>query len=139
MKPHLHLFSFLLVLMTFLAACGKEDVSQATRLPEVRMPTMQVQRSEYFWGRPWHKTSRGYEIHLASDRLTQDAINRGISVGLAIATEMTTFFSIPGVYYDHTEKDSVHISYLVKPNSLEVIAKAPFEIDYVSDVSITYN
>ena len=139
----------IMLLASFLfASCTKEEklppytVITSSPLPVSPIPTHSGPfvhgNRDYFWALPWHKTPRGYEIHLNTTRLTNDQINKGISVSVAIWTEMTVFDAIPLTFYEHTQKDSVSLSYSAKSGQLEIIAKATFEIKYVSDVFIEY-
>jgi uncharacterized protein (UPF0305 family) len=81
---------------------------------------------------------KGHEIHLDTWKLTDSTINKGINVYVAIWTEMTTFERIPLIFYDFLQKDTIHLSYTAIPGQLQVIAEAPFEITYLSDVFIEY-
>ena len=145
MKRHWILYPLLVVGLTLAASCGKEDapIPNAPTPPPLPVPVTPAGpvahgNQDYFWGYPWSKTSAGYEIKLRTDRLTQDAINRGIKVHVAIWTEMSTFFPIPSRYYEPLHQAYVELSYTAAPGELQVLAKAPFEVKYESDVFIEY-
>jgi hypothetical protein len=146
MKRHWILYSLLVIGLTLAASCDKEDPPipnpRPTLLP-APVPVTPVGpvahgNQDYFWGYPWSKTSAGYEIKLRTDRLTQDAINKGIKVHVAIWTEMSTFFPIPSRYYETLQQAYVELSYTAAPGELLVLAKAPFEVKYESDLFIEY-
>ncbi len=143
MRVQLLFLRSVLFLMTVITSCEEDDVLQPPSItnppyaPKPAGPVVNGSR-EYYWGLGWEKTNRGYEIQLKSNRLTQEAITKGIFPAVAIHTEMTTFDVIPLTFYDLIKKDSVHLSYSVSPGKLQVIANAPFEIYYVSDVYIQY-
>ena len=141
MKLQLQFLSYLVVLLITIASCSKDkEVRTYPPASVVSSPPSGfiVGNKEYFWARPWHKTSRGYEIHLDTWKLTDSTINKGINLYVAIWTEMTTFDSIPLTFYEYTQSDSVHLSYTAIRGQLQVIAEAPFEVRYVSDVFIEY-
>jgi len=97
-----------------------------------------VDNKEYFWGVNWHKTSTGYETDFDTGNLTDSAINRGVTVYVAMWTEMTTFQQIPSIFYDFGRNDSIHLSYTAAPGKLKVFAETPLGVDYQSDVLIEY-
>ncbi|HEV8283667.1 MAG TPA: hypothetical protein VGQ09_05125 [Chitinophagaceae bacterium] len=146
MKIRLQFISWLTVLLITVISCDK-DVNVSRGTSGVVPPTVTSSSSsgliihgnrDYFWGYPWQKTSRGYEIHLDTWRLTAVEINKGINVHVAVWTEMTTFERIPLAFYDFLQQDTIHLSYTAIPGQLQVIATAPFEVKYASDIFIEY-
>jgi hypothetical protein len=134
MKQQPHVISLLWVLL-IIGACNKDEVAMPT--PPAGLPAY-TYPGEIFWAVPWNKTATGYEIVLNSKRLTQAAINKGVDVSVALWTEMTPFMQIPTTTYDLVQKDTINLSFAVKPDTLRVLAKAPFDITYESDVLIHY-
>ncbi|MBD0367268.1 MAG: hypothetical protein ICV53_14340 [Flavisolibacter sp.] len=140
MKVPIHFFGCLVVLLTTVAACHKDKATpppnrqDSSPPPQGRPPLTGVihGNTEYFWGYGWTQTSRGQEIQITTIRLTQEAINKGISVHVAPYTEMSTFSELP------VTVNGIELSYVAEPTHLYVIARAPFTISDASDVYIEY-
>jgi len=93
---------------------------------------------EYFWGRLWQQTSDGQEIFVETWRLTDSAINNGITIYAAIYNDWSSFHPLPLTLNEPGLTDTVNLSYTIIPGKVKVIAKAPFPITWLSDVMIEY-
>jgi hypothetical protein len=137
MKLQLQPFSYLLALLLAITSCSKDPGVTSPPNPSIP-PPIPVNR-EYFWDQRWNATSRGYEIHLDTWNLTQQEINRGIDVYVALSTEMSLFNKIPNSVLEPFFPDTVHLSYTAIPGHLQVIATASFDMTGdESDLFIEY-
>ena len=135
MKVKSTLVVSLVIVFMAVVACSKKHEEILTQTPPA--PT-HGDNKEYFWGLGWQKTTSGYEINLESPQLTDSAINKGIRVEVAIFTDWSVFRQLPLTFSEASLADTINLSYTAVPGRLKVIAKAPFEIDWQSDVRIGY-
>lgn len=71
--------------------------------------------------------------------MTDSAINKGISVGLAIYSDWSVFETLPFTIDDPTWlRDTINLSYTVTPGKLQIFAKTTDDITWASDVFIQY-
>ena len=140
MKIQFRSLSFLLTLIISISSCNKSPEVTTYPLPPgpATPPATIVIDKEYFWGSSWQKTSVGYEMKLNSPALTDSALNRGINVRVAIYTDWSMFNLLPLTLYDQFLPDTVNLSYTATRGQLQVFAKAPFDINWASDVFIEY-
>lgn len=133
-----------LTVLISIISCTKQEPN-ITDQPQPSPITPLASNEEISWGLPWHKNLRGYEIDLSPAHLTDSAIHKGIDVGVAMYTEMTTFETLPSTIYEYTQMDSVQLSYVASPGRLQIIAQASFDLTYMSaptylsDVRIRYH
>jgi hypothetical protein len=120
-----------------ICSCSKEPTPVSIDRPNIPPPPP-VPVKEYFWEKAWQKTGNDFEIKLQSPALTDSAINKGIKVQVAIYTDWSLFNDIPLTLTEIGLPDTVNLSYSVQPGNLRIVAKAPFEITWPSDVVIVY-
>jgi len=139
MKKEFKLLTIGLTIIVTIMACDKERKNYSPLpQPSPQPITFFEANKEYFWAQKWRKTSTGYEINLNPSMLTDSTIRKGVKVSVAMWTEMTTYDSIPSVFYDFVRKDSVHLTYIATPGELKVFARTALELNYESDVLIQY-
>jgi len=141
MKIQLQFLSCLLTLIISITSCNKSpEVTTYSPPPGPSIPPtpIVIDNKEYFWGYSWQKISGGYEMKLNSLSLTDAAINRGISVHLAIYTDWSMFNQLPLTLRDQFLPDTINLSYTAMRGQLQVFAKAPFDLVWASDVFIEY-
>lgn len=140
MKPQSYI-AYLAALFTIIISCNK-DIGERTNPiqgPSPQTIVYAVDNKEYFWNQPWQKTSTGYEIKIQTTSLTDSAINKGISVGLAIYSDWSVFETLPFTIDDPTWlRDTINISYTVTPGKLQIFAETTDDITWASDVFIQY-
>lgn len=124
----------LLVTLLFIVSCSKPEIHPIDRPV---FPPFDL-KSEYFRAQAWQKISTGYQMSIQSSRLTDSAMNKGVKVSVALYSDWSTFYLIPSTLYDQDLPDTVTISYSVIPGQLKLIALAPFDITWKSDVLIEY-
>jgi hypothetical protein len=117
-------------------SCSKQIEHPSYQTLPAPLITPIVSNQEIFWAQPWRATQRGYEIDVYPALLTDSAINKGVDVGVAIYSEMTTFETLPRAFYEYTQRDSVYLSCVVTPHHLQIVAQASFDLGYMS--SSTY-
>jgi hypothetical protein len=138
MKVLKSLFSYLIVLLTIITSCTKDDETNYTTPPSDYRSTPPSYTAyvdttrEYHWAQSWAPTLKGQEIQISSSRLTKAAIDKSIVIYVAIYTEMTTFLPIPATI------DSIELSYVAEPGHLYVIAKTARVLNFESDVYIQF-
>jgi hypothetical protein len=93
---------------------------------------------EYYWGRQWRKDSNDYEIKIEASRLTDSALNKGIKVYVAIYSDWSFFEQMPLTLNDADLPDTANLSFNAMPGSLQIIARAPFVLNWSSDILIEY-
>ena len=109
--------------------------------PSQPISGMLIGNKELFWEQPWDTAAGGYIMKLKTWRLTQDKINSGIDVGIAIfGAGDSPWVTTPTSLYDLFLQDSVHVSYNATPGQLQLKARTSFDFTKVkSDVYIEYN
>jgi len=129
----LKLTGYITLLFMAIAGCSKdpEPVPLRDRLgpPPPRSPYQEI-----FWGKKWQKITGGYEIKVQSTSLTDSVINKGISVFVALITDWTPFYQVPSTMSDISLPDTVNVTYTATRGQLQLFAKAPFEMNFESDV-----
>ena len=141
MKVQLQLISCVMILLTLILSCNKNDeVITVLPLPPSGLPTLQTSNDVNFWIKHWDTSSRGYEIHLNIQRLTQEQVNKGIDVNIAVlGADNTPWVRIPVNYIDGFLTDTVRLSYAVIPGQLQIIAKTSCPMNnYQSDIFLEY-
>jgi len=139
MKKQFKLLTFGVTIIVTIMACDKEPKSYSPLPQPLPQPTTFFEGyKEYFWAQKWRKTSTGYEMNLNPLMLTDSAIRKGLKVSVAMWTEMTTYDSVPSIFYDFVRKDSVRLSYTATQGELKMFAKTALELNYESDVLIEY-
>lgn len=142
MKVQLLLFVCLL-LLSGTVACNKEKASYMIETTPLTRPLNYTGRVspnsqnasiDFFFPLAWRKTSRGQELWLGSNRLTKEAINRGIEVKLDFVVGMGFYIPLP---YSDSDFD-LDFSYVVYPDSIDIIAVGPYTITNRSEVYIEY-
>ena len=73
---------------------------------------------------------------MTPDRLTQEALDKGIVVSVAIDTEMTTFAQLPATI--KWPWGDIQLSFKAEPGKIYVIAQAPYDLTLQSDVRVQY-
>ena len=138
MNPHLKKisFSFFISVIIFLS-CSKNGGLKTNPTPS--FPSgMVIGNKEYFWRSSWQKTSEGQEILVETWRLSDSAINRGVTIHAAIYSDWSPFNPLPLTLHELGLPDTVNLTYTIIPGKVKVIAKAPFTITWLSDVMIEY-
>ena len=142
MKLRLQQMSFLVLLVIANIFCSKhpEVIGGPGPNPPAPAPPTGMLRGdkEFFFGRTWEKTSSGFEMKLATSMLTDSAIRRGIDVYVAIYWDWSPYNKLPVTLNDIDLPDTVNLRYDAMPGKLQVFAKAPFNINWASDVFIQY-
>jgi len=141
---------FLFFASVILTACRKNDSDRTIRGawpppsspqgPASKPSGILVGNKEYFWKKSWDTSAVGYKIILETWRLTPEAINRGIDVYVALSTEMSPFDKIPRSILDPFFTDTVHLSFDVMPEKLQLIARSTVDMTKAeSDMYIEYH
>lgn len=138
-------YKFLLFLTALiLSACAKHKVPLPASTYSVApvfpgFGGVPVDNKEYFWKYSWQKDSvNSYQMIVNTWRLTDSAINRGVRVYVAIYTDWSPFERVPQTLHDVFLPDTINLTYKVTAGHLNVFAKAPFQIEWPSDIMIEY-
>lgn len=116
------------------ASCQKDD-AVPLQAPSVRSVWGAKQ---YFWINYWEAGPQGYQLKLKPDGLTQQAIDKGIRVYVAMWSETTPFEPLPTVFSIPSQGVKIELFYTARPGELRIIAQSPSSIPYPSDVYIEF-